>query len=242
VVQLGSNSPKDVLDDLSLKTVRRRARTIQLLDAAERAGITPISAARFHAFAYLADVLSPVWNLLPFDGKILKIEGGPHYPELQDELDRLVVLGLVEIKNLRYVDRAHEGARIDGIYALRFDSQHLQNILSFLGLRKGSEAFDPNDLDIQAFLVELAGALATVPDDEIDVAATVDATYADKRIATSNIVDFASWTEEPHDANLSARVTERFKSFLPQGALLSPGEKIYVYASYLSRRIHGKRA
>lgn len=61
---------------LDVDQVRRRARLLLLLDAAERAGITPLASARLHAFAYLADVLSPVWDLVAFDGKIYKSEGG----------------------------------------------------------------------------------------------------------------------------------------------------------------------
>ena len=94
--------------------VKQQCRILLLLDAAERVGIVPLASERLHAFTYLADVLSPVWGLAPFDGKIYKSEGGPHFPDIQEELDHLVVLGLVEVSNLRYEPRAHEGARIAG--------------------------------------------------------------------------------------------------------------------------------
>ena len=81
--------------------LRQRVRVVRLLEAAERAGITPIPARRLHAYAYLADVLSPVWDLQPFDGKVLKVKHGPHYPDLQREVDRLVVMGLVTAFRLR---------------------------------------------------------------------------------------------------------------------------------------------
>ncbi len=91
-----------------------RAAVMLLLDAAERAAVTPLASPRLHAFAYLSDVLSPVWDLPAFDGKILKIDGGPHYPDLQEELDHLVVLGLVEVSDLEYVGRGENGARLEG--------------------------------------------------------------------------------------------------------------------------------
>ena len=59
-----------------LTRLKRRCRVLLLLDAAEQTGIAPLPSARLHAFAYLADVLSPVWKLLPFDGKVYKSEGG----------------------------------------------------------------------------------------------------------------------------------------------------------------------
>ena len=145
-----------------------------LLDAAERAGIAPLVSPRLHAFAYLADVLSPVWVLIPFSGKIYKFGGGPHYPELQLELDRMVALGLVQVSDLKYVGRGKDGARIDGRYALRFDLPQLKQLLDAIGTNGPAKAIDPLDAEIHAFLVELAGALATLPDDEVDVAASAD--------------------------------------------------------------------
>ena len=92
--------------------VRQRVRVLQLVEVAEHAGIAPIHSRKLHAFAYLADVLSPVWDLPAFDGKVLKVEGGPHYPDLQREMDRLVVLGLLNITDIEYVGRGANGARM----------------------------------------------------------------------------------------------------------------------------------
>lgn len=224
------------LDQRTIDQVRRRARLLVLLDAAERAGITPLASARLHAFAYLADVLSPVWGLIPFDGKIYKSEGGPHYPDFQFELDRMVALGLVQISKLRYVDRGEHGARIDGLYALNFISPQLGPLLVALGAEGAKGAIDPNDAIVHDFLVELAGALATLPDDQIDVAAGVDVTYGVAR-NLNNVVDFADWAEDRWQANASWRAAERFRAFLPKDASLSPGEKLYLYATYLGRAI-----
>ena len=221
----------------SLERVRRRARLLLLLDAVERAGITPIASAKLHAFAYLADVLSPVWNLIPFDGKIYKSEGEPHYPDLQVELDRMVALGLLLISDLRYVERGDTGARIDGYYSLNFSSLQLPSLLKALGAEEPSQVIDPSDVNVHAFLVELAGALATLPDDEIDVAAGVDATFGVAE-NLNNVIDFAEWVEDKWQANSSWRAAERFREFLPENTNLSPGEKLYLYANYLGRAIH----
>jgi hypothetical protein len=215
--------------------LRQRVRVIQLLEAAERAGIAPIPARRLHGFAYLADVLSPVWDLQPFEGQVLKVKHGPHYPDLQREVDRLVVLGLVTVSHLRYVSRTKSGPLIDGEYAINFESTHLEPILSAIGAGDPLNALDTRDSEIRTFLVELACAIATVPDEQIDSAASVDATYADDRIDFSNVVDFGNWSTE----NLSVAVTDRFPRFLPGKAQLSAGERLYLYASFLGRRMNG---
>ena len=134
-------------------------------------------------------------------GKVLKIGDGPYYPDIQREVDCLVALGLVNIQNFHYIERPDGGARIDGLYGLRFNSEQLFPILNSLGTSSGEDAFDPRDRRTHRFLVELAGALATLPDDEIDVASTVDATYANELIGDSNIVDFESSLKEGSSAN-----------------------------------------
>ena len=229
--------PTEKLTKRCLAKLKQRCRVLLLLDAAERVGLAPLSSPRLHAFAYLADVLSPVWDLEPFEGKVYKSEGGPHYPDLQDELDSLVVLGLVQVSNLRYGATPHGGARITGSYGLNFESDHLEAIFAALGAGAPEDAIDPKDRRLHTFLVELAGALATLPDDEIESAAGVDVTYrAERRL--HNIVDFAQWAEDRREANPTWRAADRFRAFLPQHARMMPGEKLYLYAAYLGRAMH----
>ena len=224
------------LDDRHLTKLKQRCRVLLLLDAAEQVGIAPLPSPQLHAFAYLADVLSPVWDLVPFDGKVYKSEGGPHYPDLQNELDCLVVQGLVQVWDLRY-DTTDGGARIAGKYALNFSSEHLETIFGALGARAPEAAVDPDDRSLHAFLVELAGALTTLPNSQIESAVTVDATYrAEENL--HHVVDFAEWVEDRKTANPSWRVAERFRAFLPEESRMLPGEKLYLYAAYLGRAMH----
>lgn len=219
----------------ALRRTRRQCRILLLLEAAERAGIAPIESQRFHAFAYLADVLAPVWQLLPFDGLVLKSEGGPHFPDIQRDLDSLVIAGLVEIEDIQYVERPN-GSRIEARYGLNFASSHLPALLAALGASGAESSFDQNDAETHAYFVRLAQALATLPNDEIDRAAAVDATYSDRRIDTLNLVLFDQADSSSKRSNLTLEVTERFKDFLPSDAHISPGERLYLYASYLGNR------
>jgi len=224
----------------ALAWVRQRIRVLQLVEVAEHAGIAPIHSRKLHAFAYLADVLSPVWGLTAFDGKVLKVEGGPHYPDLQCEMDRLVVLGLLNITDIQYVGRGSNGARMEARYSLNFESPYLASILDAIGSGDPSKVFDPKDTQINAFLFDLAGALATVNDADIDDAATVDVTYADNRISYSNVVDFGEWTENVLEDNLSYRTINNFDRFVPSGVGISGGQRLYMYASLLGRRINAR--
>ena len=225
------------IPDRHLDRLRRRCRVLLLLEAAEQSGITPMPSARLHAFAYLADVLSPVWELIPFDGKVYKSNGGPRYPDLQDEIDSLVVLGLVQASDLTYEATADGGARIVGCYGLNFVAPHLEPILSALGARSAEAAVDPGDLNLHAYLLELAGALATLPDDQIESATGVDVTYR-AQAQPHNVVDFAEWVDDEWEANPSWRTAERFQAFFPSESNLLSGEKLYLYAAYLGRAMH----
>ena len=220
-----------------LVKLKQRCRVLLLLDAAEQVGIAPLPSARLHAFAYLADVLSPVWNLVPFDGKVYKSDGGPRYPDLQDEIDSLVVLGLVQARDLAYEPRDDGGARIVGSYGLNFDSRHLESVVRALGTRSPAAAIDLADHNLHAYLVQLAGALATLPEDEIESASQVDVTYRD-RAELHNVVDFAEWVDDKWTSNPSWRVAERFQRFLPAESKMLSGEKLYLYAAYLGRAMH----
>jgi hypothetical protein len=188
-----------------------------------------------HALAYLADILSPVWGLAALDKFVLKELGGPYYPDLQREADRLVVLGLLEVSSIQYVDRPQEGARIVGKYGLRFASEHLDELLNALGARDAQSALDPADVEMHEYLTELAGALARLPEDEIDKAATVDVAYADTNVDTNNLIYMTPGTGQ----NASVVTARRFSSFIPSGANLTSSEKLYLYATYLGRRLHG---
>ena len=88
-----------------------QARLIELLWAAGEAGLTPLKLMHLHAFAYLANVLAPVWESPVLDGRVLKRRGGPYFPELQSELDHLLGKGVVLAKGLGHVE-------VDGVWRL----------------------------------------------------------------------------------------------------------------------------
>lgn len=228
--------PRQLPDD-HVHRLRRRCRVLLLLEAAERASIAPLPSARLHAFAYLADVLSPVWDLDPFDGKVYKSEAGPRYPDLQREIEALVVLDLLQVSDLSYETTTDAGARVVGRYGLNFASAHLEAILDALGAHSPDTALDPADLDLHTYLFELASALSTLPDDQIESAASVDVTYGSVA-QLHNVVDFAEWARDRWAANPTWRTAERFKDFLPADSPLLSGEKLYLYAAFLGRAMN----
>ena len=215
---------QDFIDD----SLRRQTRVIALLDAARTAGLAPIGILHFHTMAYLANVLAPVWDMPVLEGKILKRQGGPFYPDLQRDLDRLVGLGIVTITNMGHVQDESGRWRLEGCYSL--NHAFADPILRALDLF-------PDEAQFVSFLRELGYALATMDDSELDRASAEDATYADPVVTNGGIVDFAEWRHENYSANAAAALGE----LLPSGTDGTRGEKLHMYIRHLRLRTDGGR-
>ena len=207
-----------------LQRLRYQIRLIQLLDAAESAGLVPLPILRLHTFAYLANVLAPVWDIAPLDGKLLKRKGGPFYPVLQSYLDRLVGQGIVEISGLGYV-LENDRWRLSGAYRLQ---------RSFAGPILNVLAKYDEEVRKLVFVQELALALSALDDSELDRAMGEDATYSDGVTATESVIDFAEWKL----VNYSANATQYFRVLTQQSGFTTPGELLNLYVQHLHRRLH----
>ncbi len=218
---------KAVVDDERFLSLRRRVRLVVLLDAAEVAGLASIRILRLHAFAYLSNVLAPVWDLSALDGSVFKRRGGPFYPTLQRDLDRLVGMGAVEITGLGHARDDDGRWRLEGSYRLNHE-------LAVPVLRHLNTYED--ELRLVSFVQELAYALSALSDDDLDLAFSEDATYSDPLVSFGNVVDF-----DERRTNYSANAARYFDHLIPGGGRATPGEKLHLYVRHLHRRIHGER-
>lgn len=210
---------------LDYDALARRIRLLMLLDGSEQAGIAPIRLHRLHLYAYVSNVLAPVWNSRVFDGRILKRRGGPFYPALQHDLDRLVGLGLVLISDLgHFVDNDGQW-RLDGAVSLNHD---------FVGDALKAISRFTHQLESRTFLQEVAYAMSALSDAEFDSLPSEDPTYSDSNVAYENVVDFAEWRQ----LNYSANAARHFASVWEQA---TPAELLHLYARLLGRRISGEQ-
>jgi hypothetical protein len=202
-----------------------RLRLILLLDACEAADLSPVPLARFHAIAFLANVLSPVWSVESYDGKILKRQGGPFYPALQYELDALIGIGVANIHNVRYLVETDESCRLDGTLSLNIDrSRQLISV---------STRFE-EEREISSFLRRLAFAASRLHRPVEDLVA-YDPTWADRRTGTGDVIDFAEWSR----ANYSAFAAESFDGCFPNRFKTGSGEKLQLFMRLLEQRANG---
>lgn len=210
-----------------VSALRRRVRLVMLLDAAEAAGLAPMRILRLHAFAYLSNVLAPVWDLPVLEGAVLKRQGGPFYPDLQRDLDRLVGIGIADILGIGHVQDESRRWRLEGAYRLnrRFADPILGTLQEF-----------EEESRLGTFVLELGYALSALSDEDLDKAVTEDATYSDRMISNDNVIDFESRSGK----NYSASAAREFSRVIPGGNATS-GEKLHLYVRHLHRRIHGGR-
>jgi hypothetical protein len=210
----------------SILRTRRRIRLLQLFESAERAALAPLATEKLHAFAYLADILSPVWNLVPFDQRILKTGRPPFYPDLQREIDSLVAMGLLEVSDLSYRKVPDGPMLFQARYALRFQSIHGRQIRKVLD----SDCVSTTE---QTYLDELARALASLRDEDIAAAAAEDATYDDPTVASGDVIDFGEAIRRVR----TREATESLDLLFPD-IRLTPARRLYMYAHYLGRKVH----
>lgn len=208
--------------------IRRRIRILMLLDAADYAVISPIPIPRFHAFAFLADVLSPIYHFAPLAGRILKRRAGPYFPDLQWEIDRLIGLSLVSPHELTPVIE-NQGTYVSG--ALVLERQRSEELLQ----RVYSE---PEFQSHRDFFRELAGALSNIEDADLDAATQLDVTWgAGHRGA---IIDYAEWRAKNYSAMSADHIEEVATQALGRhGGKLLPSAKINLYVQYLRRAVNG---
>jgi len=203
---------------------REQVRLVLLLSAASRAGLVPLDVRTLHTFAYLANVLSPVWDMPPMDGSLLKTRDGPYYPVLQHDLDRLVGMGIAMISDL-----GHEVDH-DGRWRLR-GSFRLNDLLAAPVLQVISTFED--EARVHAFLVELALALSGLPREMVARAPMEDATYADSLTTDGNVLDFGEWRIR----NYSTNAARRFQAFVPEGITATQAELLHLYVRHLRLRL-----
>jgi hypothetical protein len=207
--------------DTDLVPRQQAVRVLVLLDALARSGLVPTEARALHELAYLANVLSPVFDLNPLDATLLKRASGPYYPELQQTIDHLVGRALVDALGLEY-RFVNEDQRYRVVATYRLHRPRVQAALD-----RHAQVFPDEAL----YLRELAAAYSTLTDEQLGQAAREDARYADRSVDVGNVIDFGEYDGPAKNFSRNAAL-----AFAP-GRRLEPAERLYLYLDHLSTRV-----
>ena len=205
-----------------------RARLLQMLSAIECTSGIAISLESLNAFAYFANVLSPLWDIDPVEGSVLK-DGAPRFPSLEAELDMLVGEGLVKVASLTMENQPEEGPSLTALF--RIDHARAAPVLQAIQVL-------PDEQSSDGFLLELASAFFDIRPDRQDDAAAQDAAYSNPKVSPGRVVDFAEWVSPTRD-NASWNVAQSFQRYVPDKVTLSRAEKLVMYMNLMKRRAHG---
>ncbi|WP_372072876.1 hypothetical protein P7L75_11605 [Tistrella mobilis] len=207
--------------------LRIRARVLQIMAALERAGATPISNRDLHSVAYLANVLSPIWDVEPLETSVLKDREGPRSIAFEHEIDLCIGQGLLVVASLR--PDPENPTRLDATY--RLNARVARPILDSITLL-------PDEQSVEHFLNELAFALAEIQPEARDDAALQDASWSNPAVAEGRIVDFGQHSQRAA-VNPSYNAAQAFQRFAPEGMKFNRAEKLLMYMRLLKRRAHG---
>lgn len=221
---------KKALPELSrsLDARKRPVRVLTLLDALESASIFEAPLRVVHELAYLSNVLAPVFELTPISASLLKRQGGPYYPELQDTIDQLVGCGLVLASGIRY-EQVPEEQRYRLVARYR-----VNRVLAAPALEAYSDAY--SDTDEPFFIRELCAAYALLTDQELGRAFRFDARYSDADVDNNEVIDFGQWVR-PASANFSRNAALSFRP----GDRLQPAERLFMYIEHVQRKASDAR-
>ena len=188
-----------------------------LMGAAQKAGLTPIPKRLFHRIIYLSNCLAPLFESTPTAGTIVKYKRGPYYPMLQWYLDRLAVLGVLEIRDIQYTFDEH-GVWMEATYLANDTTRHLIDTCTKIHYGR----------QIEEYLTEMVFAVASTSRRTWDAAALHDATYNEPGKSEGAFIDFADST-----SNLSVQTARAFQTVLPRGIVASPKEEMFLYLRFL---------
>lgn len=203
---------------------RRWLRILSILDACRWVGLAPITTGSLHVIVYLSEVLAPIWGLEPMDGKILKQSTAPYYPTLQQDVDRLIGMGLVRVDDLII------GQTDDGISILlpkvSLVAESAEPILTVLHDLPDEEIF----LD---FLLEVVQAFSRLSDDQVPSSMSEDATYGSPAVDAGQVIDLGEWLSAKE--TVTWHIAGRIRRLAGDG--MNPAEIIDVYVNHLVRRV-----
>lgn len=207
--------------------LRVRSRLMQIMAALERAGATPITNRDLHSIAYLANVLSPLWDVEPLETSVLKDRDGPRSSALEHEIDLCIGSGLLVVDALR--TDPENPARLDATY--RLNAKAARPVLAAISIL-------PDEQLVEKFLNELAFAFIEIKPGLRDDAALQDASWSNPAVAEGRIVDFGEHAERAA-VNPTYNAAQAFQRFAPEGVKLDRAEKLLMYVRLLKRRAHG---
>lgn len=200
----------------------RRFWILAVLSGVERGGASPIGLRHFNLMAYFANSVSRCYDIEPLDPTVLKERGGPLYPQLMWDLDRLVGMRLVRVVNLVI---AAEGTARHVSYAITLEGLN--------HLKACTELSDEMKLVTNSLTSAALAYCRARRGISVDSMQTKDANISDPKFGNGDIVDFGEWD----NYNATANAVDFVKSSVEPPFEKNTSIAVNLYAQYLAKAV-----
>jgi hypothetical protein len=196
-----------------------------LVQAAHRAGLTPLPKQRLHRVVFLSNCLAPLFEATPNTARIVKYKHGPFYPLIQWELDRLATMGVLTVANIKYThdDRGWWVSSDYGVDRLAAVITHCRRTI--YGQR------------LDEYLTEVVAGFASLHGAALDEVALRDENYDRPGASDDTFIDFSE-----HEENFSLRTARAFRTVLPIELVPTQKEELFLYMRFLEALVTRKAA
>lgn len=206
------------LNKRSFSEEHRLAWALLLMRACEKTGLQPVPLHTFHRLIYFGNCLAEVYSYQPPAQLVMKQKWGPYYPDAQLDIDRLVIMGLLDIDSLRWESTAA------GVWKSACFSITKSGFALAVTLTQTARWFSEAD----RFLFDLCAAYASLADSRVDKASRKDLTYAQPGFDVGSVIVFSDARRNP-----SASGARALASAAPVMAAPNRQHQLRLYMKFL---------
>lgn len=181
----------------------RRYWILLVLRAARYCGFATVASDVFHRLVFFANTLAPTVDISSETPRVLKAEQGPFFPDYQWDLDRLVGMALVDVRDLSW---ASEDGRYFGKY--RINNK---------GLLLSEEILRDNDYFAftERAISEVVSAFSKTKGLFEPSSAFYDASYSQDTIRFGEVIDFGEWNPHNYTTDAALFLYEKWLNCAP---------------------------
>jgi hypothetical protein len=196
----------------------RQAWVLLLLRACEKTGLHPVDLHTFHRLIYFGNCLAEVYRYQPPSQLVMKQEWGPYYPRAQFDLDRLVIMGQVDIAKISWESTP------TGVWKKALFSITATGFALAVQMVKTARWFE----DADRFLFDLCAAYANLSDDRMAGASREDLTYSQPGFDVGSVIVFSDASRNP-----SALGARAFAASAPPIMIPNRQHQLRLYMQFL---------
>lgn len=197
-----------------------------LVQAAHRAGLTPLPKQRLHRVVFLSNCLAPLFHATPNTARIVKYKHGPFYPLIQWELDRLATMGVLSIANIKYT-HDERGWWVSADYGA---DRLAATVIDYCRRSAYGQ-------QLEEYLNEVVAGFASLPGAALDEVALRDENYDRPGASDDSFIDFSQQAD-----NFSLQTARAFRTVLPPKLIPTQKEELFLYMRFLEALVNRRAA